>query len=131
LFDSNTILELFGDAPLKTLLDPGKTSFVRGQNDFTVLGILSEPVNVSLTTEKGIREVAIKNAVVVDYLPYDVQLSADHPDVKGGLGDDVWTALQPPRVRHQFSKSVLPERFQRHPFWGSDNMAFLAVGYGM
>mmetsp|Transcript_35126 Transcript_35126/g.76894 ORF Transcript_35126/g.76894 Transcript_35126/m.76894 type:complete len:324 (-) Transcript_35126:2334-3305(-) len=134
LFDATTVLETFGEEPLKTLLDPGLTSYVSGKSNFTVLGILREPVVLTIATEQGTREVTITGAVAVDYLPYDVQLSVHHPDLRNSLGDDIWNALQPephgPRIRHDFSPSVLPERFKRHPYW-STRSHFLAAGYGL
>lgn len=130
LLDATTVLELFGESALKTLLDPGKTTFVSGKTNFTILGILREPFVLTLpNTKKGAREVTINGAVVVDFLPYDIQLSMNHPDMEETLGDDVWDALQP-QTQHRFSSSVLPNRFQSHQYWGS-NSIFIAAGYGI
>jgi len=112
LFDATTILEVFGRSALKTLKSPGKTTQVRGQSNFTILGILSFPVTFTVkVAENDIIELQIPDVVVVDFLPYDVQLSFDHPlveKVRRGINTGYGVC---------FNVSNVPTRFQAHPYW--------------
>lgn len=117
LFDATTILETFGSSALEKLKSPGKTTKINGKVDFTVLGILSFPVTFTVTFADGPIQFRIHDAVVVDSLPYDVQLSVDHPKVK----DSGWK-IEVSSESIPFDVSGVPSRFQHHPYWHDNSL---------
>ena len=119
LFDATTILEAFGSSALEKLKNPGKTTKVKGKVDFTVLGILSFPVTFTVTFANGPVQLKIPDVVVVDFLPYDVQLSVDHPQV-----EETWSISSADGMK--FQSSSVPRRFQDHPYWNDDRNIFIA-----
>ena len=119
MFDATTILEAFGSSALEKLKNPGKTTKVKGKADFTVLGILSFPVTFTVTFANGPVQLKIPDVVVVDFLPYDVQLSVDHPQVEG-TGYSISSASG-----MKFKSSSVPRRFQVHPYWNDDGRIFI------
>lgn len=114
LFDATTILELFGKSALEKLLSPGRTTQVRGKSNFTILGILSFPVTFTVTFTNGPIELKMHHVVVVDFLPYDVQISVNHPMIE----NSGWSVSSNDGLR--FHVSSVPKRFQSHPYWQSD-----------
>lgn len=127
LFDATTILEILGEDALETLLDPGNTTRVNGKVDFTVLGIIRKPVTLTVVFTNGPIEITIDDIIVVDFLPYDAQISINHPRLENtgwsiGFGGGMKSI--------DFNVNSVPKRFQSHPYW-HDNTAFLATGYGI
>ena len=60
-------------------------------------------------------ELTIPDVVVVDFLPYDVQVSFDHP-----LVEKVRRGIDTNCNGMRFDVSNVPTRFQCHPYWNNN-----------
>ena len=128
IFDATTIAEIFGKEIFQTLVDPGRTTILKSKKDeanMTILGILREPIkcSINLSPEREDLKVTLEDIVVVDSLPYDAQISFDHPMMKAAVKEQlndivlIGIASDGPIFGHRFNSDVLDERFKSHPFW--------------
>jgi len=111
--DASVLCSLYGEDALKKIKSTGKKNLITGKAEMTILG------TTWLQFSFGHGVIKVYDALVVDFLPWPLQVSLDHPacsfaNVFGpngsySCGGDDW--------RLQVS-----ERFQSHPYWTSDVM---------
>ena len=120
LIDATILRQCYGDAALEIIRSTGKKNLIQGKTDMTVLGI------TSLQFTMGHGDIKVYNAHVVDFLPWPLQISGDHPactnDKLFGSGDEGYTCSGGWR-------SKVPTRFQGHPYWESN--VIIVGGRGM
>ena len=110
--DSHMLQTISGDQALKNLRSTGKKILLQGQAEMTILGITSITVTISGT------RVSVYDALVVDFLPWPLQVSFKHPsfDIK--------------KIRIQYDsrspehggdwRDKVPARYRNHPYYTSD-----------
>ena len=119
--DAAILRQCYGDAALEVVRPTGKKILIEGKAGMTVLGI------TSLTFTFGHGDIKVYNAHVVDFLPWPLQISCDHPACtrdkvfgqgaeEGYSGNRGW-------------RSMVPPRFQRHPYWESDVLVVGGMQY--
>jgi hypothetical protein len=129
LVDAGTVVDTLGISALEDMLDPGMTTVLQGKVEMTVLGILPS-LSFTMYMDGGEKEeVAIDDAVVVDFLPWPIQISLEHPSVdevvKQGTGWSISSSSG-----QEMSASVVPVRFQGHAYWKVDASTSAAVPTG-
>ena len=130
LVDAGTVREILGQEALGNIQDSGMTTVIDGKVQMTVLGTLSGLTFV-MFQDHGIEEVTVESAVVVDFLPYPIQISLDHPQVAEVLEDGPGWSISS-TTGQEMSKSVLPVRFQAHAFWATSTPTSpVAVGHSL
>ena len=125
LIDATTLVKLFGSQPLRALKDPGRTTILQGAATMTVLGILAQPLQCLLegNARGDYIQLSLNDVVVVDFLPYDVQISVKNPDSIQAFKEQFWPGHT---ESYRFGSSAVDARFHQHPFW-NDNVTFLPM----
>lgn len=105
--DAGFLRLMNGDAALSHIKPTGKKNLIEGKADMTVLGITS--VKVSFDNEL----ITIEDALVVDFLPWPMQISHYHPSISSEISAGIIHNIR-------IWRSLTPERFRSHPYWSSD-----------
>jgi hypothetical protein len=105
--DATFLRMINGEKGLKSVKSAGKKILIEGKTPMTVIGMTT----VQFTF--GMGEIIVDNALVVDYLPWQLQVSVKHPacplnKVPGVIGGSVGWRSQVPRFH------------QSHPYWESN-----------
>ncbi len=125
IFDATTVMQVYGEEALRNLKDPQSTTILRGETDMTILGIFQGSITCSLDFDPNGTKINLdfSDVIVVDFLPYDAQISFSHPAVKRALQQQTnnrfgWSTDYGYKF-HPTSVSDL--RFQSHPYWAADD----------
>ena len=107
LIDATLLHLVSGDGALKAIKSTGKKILIEGKADMTVLGLTT----IQFTCGGGL--ITVNDALVVDYLPWPLQISMKHP----ALSYD--TVPSNPGYSRNWIVEV-PPFHQDHPYWTSN-----------
>jgi ribonuclease HI len=106
--DATLLRTVNGDEALQTIKSTGKKILIEGKADMTVLGLAT----IKFTFGRGL--ITVDDALVVDYLPWPLQISFFHPAISYDLIPSCDTGF-----KSNWRAEVSPFH-QGHPYWTSN-----------
>lgn len=105
--DATLLRTISGEEALNTIKSTGKKILIEGKSSMTVLGLTT----IKFTFGCGI--ITVNDALVVDYLPWPLQISMDHPALSYDL-------IPCDPARNLNWRAEVSPFHQSHPYWTSN-----------